>query len=151
MRIAVLSDIHGNRWALEAVLDDVRSRGIGHLVNLGDSLYGPLDPADTADVLLQLNIPTVRGNEDRMILPSPDESPGSPTLDYVRGQLEEKHLQWLQSLELTTIAFAELFLCHGTPQRDDEYRVKHYVRAGPDNHAYHGDTGIPLGPDKCVH
>ena len=39
---AVLSDIHGNRWVLEAVLDDIRRRGIRDLVNLGDCLYGPL-------------------------------------------------------------------------------------------------------------
>jgi predicted phosphodiesterase len=39
--VAVLSDIHGNRWALEAVLDDIRRRGIRDMFNLGDSLYGP--------------------------------------------------------------------------------------------------------------
>jgi hypothetical protein len=45
--LAVLADIHGNRWALEAVLADIRGRGIRAMVNLGDSLYGPLDPAGT--------------------------------------------------------------------------------------------------------
>jgi predicted phosphodiesterase len=49
--VAVLSDIHGNRWALEAVLDDISRRGIRDMVNLGDSLYGPLDPGGTAQIV----------------------------------------------------------------------------------------------------
>ena len=35
---AVLSDIHGNRWALEAVIEDIENKGIKNIVNLGDSL-----------------------------------------------------------------------------------------------------------------
>ncbi len=68
IQLAVISDIHGNRWALEAVLEDIERRGVRETVNLGDSLYGPLDPAGTAQILLQLNQPTVRGNEDRIIV-----------------------------------------------------------------------------------
>ncbi len=41
LRIAVLSDIHSNDYALEAVLTDVRKRGVDITVNLGDILYGP--------------------------------------------------------------------------------------------------------------
>ena len=48
MKLAILSDIHGNRWALEAVLDDLL-RTLGRRdINLGDSLWGVLDPAGTA-------------------------------------------------------------------------------------------------------
>jgi predicted phosphodiesterase len=39
VRVAVLSDIHGNRWALEAVVADALGRGAQHLLNLGDLLY----------------------------------------------------------------------------------------------------------------
>ena len=70
--IAVLADIHGNRWALEAVLEDIRRRGIREMVNLGDCLYGPLDPAGTARLLLELDMPAVRGNEDRILLDEPE-------------------------------------------------------------------------------
>ncbi len=47
--LAVISDIHGNVWALDAVLGDVARRGLHAVVNLGDSLAGPLAPAETAD------------------------------------------------------------------------------------------------------
>ena len=69
--VAVLSDIHGNRWALAAVLDDIGRRGITRLLNLGDSLYGPLDPAGTAALLLGLDCLSIRGNEDRILLDAP--------------------------------------------------------------------------------
>ncbi|WP_427982779.1 metallophosphoesterase family protein [Agarivorans sp.] len=42
MRIAVLSDIHSNVFALSAVLSDVSKRGVDVTVNLGDILYGPI-------------------------------------------------------------------------------------------------------------
>jgi hypothetical protein len=50
LRIAITSDIHGNKLVLEAVLNDIRSRGIIKILNLSDSLYGPLDPSGTADL-----------------------------------------------------------------------------------------------------
>jgi predicted phosphodiesterase len=119
--VAVLSDIHGNRWALEAVLDDVRRRGIRDMVNLGDSLYGPLDPAGTARILMELAIPSVRGNEDRIILEDPGRHAGSPSLPFVQASLKPDHIAWLEGLPLTACAFDDLFLCHGTPERDDDY------------------------------
>jgi predicted phosphodiesterase len=127
-RVGVLSDIHGNRWALEAVLEDVERRGLERLVNLGDSLYGPLDPAGTARTLLPLNLPTVRGNEDRLIVERDAEI--SPTLRYVRERLNPEQLHWLRSLEMTAVAYGELFLCHGSPRRDDEYLLVEVGAAG---------------------
>jgi hypothetical protein len=46
---------------LEAVLNDIKQREIKHIVNLGDCFYGPLDPGGTAQILVGLDIPTVRG------------------------------------------------------------------------------------------
>ena len=42
MRIAILSDVHGNIAALDAVLADVAGRGVDRIVNLSDILSGPL-------------------------------------------------------------------------------------------------------------
>ena len=44
MRIAIVTDIHGNLPALEAVVRDIGRRGVDAIVNLGDSLSGPLLP-----------------------------------------------------------------------------------------------------------
>ncbi len=123
-RIAAISDIHGNSWALEAVLEDIRNRGIDRIVNLGDCLYGPLDPAGTADLLLDLDAPTVSGNEDRIIFDPPGGPHESRTLEYVRNALSDAHLDWLRSLPPTLAASDEFLMFHGTPDRDDEYLLQ---------------------------
>lgn len=119
--IAVLADIHGNRWALEAVLEDARGRGIREWVSLGDCLYGPLDPAGTADRLMALDMPAVRGNEDRILLDDPARHPESPSLAFCRSELAPAHLRWLAALPFSAVHEAGLFLCHASPQADDAY------------------------------
>lgn len=121
---AVLSDIHGNRWALAAVLEDIRRRDIDSMINLGDCLYGPLDPAGTARILLDLDMPTVRGNEDRILLDEPSRHPDSPSLPFVQARLLPEHIRWLQALPVTLAFQEEFFLCHGTPERDNQYLVR---------------------------
>jgi len=127
--VAVISDVHGNRWALEAVLEDIELRGVRDILNLGDCVYGPLDPAGTADMLIGLDIPTVRGNEDRIIVEQEREE-DSTALRMVRERLLANHAQWPASLPLTTTAYDDFFLCHGTPQRDDEYLLWEVNPAG---------------------
>ena len=119
--IAVLADIHGNRWALEAVLEDARRRAIRELVNLGDCLYGPLDPAGTADRLMDLGMPTVRGNEDRILLDDPARHPDSPSLAFCRSELAPAHLRWLAQLPFSAVHEAGFFLCHASPPADAAY------------------------------
>jgi len=119
-RIAVLSDIHGNRLALESVLLDVTHKGIRNIVNLGDCLYGPLDPAGTAQLLMKLDFPTVRGNEDRIIVQPPSGQELSPTIVYTRDSLGHEALNWLENFSKTIVFHKNFFLCHGSPDRDDE-------------------------------
>ncbi len=71
MRIAILADIHGNSAALDAVLADIDRKGIIHILNLGDCLSGPLDPAGTADRLIARPFPTIAGNHDRWLIDRP--------------------------------------------------------------------------------
>jgi predicted phosphodiesterase len=119
---AILSDIHGNRWALEAVLEDVARRGISRIVNLGDIFFGPLDPGGTADVLRRaggFGWPTVRGNQDRAL----GEAAENPTLVFTLGELEPEDRSWASGLPLT-LQLEDLYLCHGTPERDDHTLVE---------------------------
>lgn len=122
--LAVLSDIHGNRWALEAVLRDIERCGIERVVNLGDSLYGPLDIVGTAQILMEREMPTVRGNEDRILIESSEVEQLAPSLGYVRDRLDREHIDWLGGLEMTARAYGSFFLCHGTPEKDDEYLLQ---------------------------
>ncbi|HMB89809.1 MAG TPA: metallophosphoesterase family protein [Rhodothermales bacterium] len=51
--IAILADVHGNRWALDASMVDIQQRGITQIINLGDTVHGPRDPAGTAERAIQ--------------------------------------------------------------------------------------------------
>ncbi len=128
--IAVLADIHGNRWALEAVLGDARGRGIREWVNLGDCFYGPLDPAGTADRLMGLDMPTVRGNEDRLLLDDPVRHPDSPSLAFCRSELGPAQRRWLGELPFSAVHEAGFFLCHASPQADDAYLLWEVAAGG---------------------
>jgi predicted phosphodiesterase len=128
--LAVLSDIHGNRWALEAVLADIRRRGIRAMVNLGDSLYGPLDPAGTAQKLIELAIPTVRGNEDRIILDEAELHTDAPSLPFVQASLKMEHFHWLRHLPFADRVFDDFFICHGSPEKDDDYLLRQVTARG---------------------
>jgi predicted phosphodiesterase len=109
--IAVLSDIHGNSWALEAVLRDIDRRGIQRIINLGDHLTGPLDPGGTADILLARAMLSICGNDDRVLF-APQETL-SPSQRYTRDQLGERQMEWLRALPDTAIVSDDIFACHG--------------------------------------
>lgn len=68
MRLAVISDIHGNAVALEAVLVDLASAGAEQVVCLGDAIQGGPQPAAVAARLRQLACPVVMGNADAWLL-----------------------------------------------------------------------------------
>ena len=52
------------------------------------------------------------------------------TLSYVRRNLNSEQMHWLSELESTRVALGVLFMCHGTPQRDDDYLLQKVTEAG---------------------
>ena len=124
---AILTDIHGNTLALEAVLKDASERGIRHYLNLGDIFYGPLDPKGTWDILRSHPMPTILGNQDRILLEAGPDA--SSHILAVRDAIGEEGLHWLGSLP-TTLALGNAFLCHGTPH-DDPEKLKCLVTVHP--------------------
>ena len=123
MRLAVISDIHGNISALEAVLDDIARRGVQTIVNLGDCLSGPFDARATADRLLSLDLLTVRGNHDRMLFDRPRDRQGLWE-SWIIDDLDDVHLNWIRSLPLVA-RLEDVFLCHATPDSDEENWLDH--------------------------
>jgi putative phosphoesterase len=117
MRIAVLSDIHGNLLALEAVVRHLRSRAVDSVVNLGDSLSGPLLPRETAQFLMAQGWTTIAGNHERQVLTL---GPGTwgPSDAYTYAQLSSRELDWLASQPPTRFFSPDVLLCHGTPDSD---------------------------------
>lgn len=121
MRLAVIADVHGNTWALDAVLDDIRQRGVDLTFNLGDSVWGSLDPLGAFERLA--GIPSIVGNQDRIAVTPPPEVRGSADYEFVTSEIGGAGIAWLAGREPTAF-FDEVFCCHGTPRSDEAYLLE---------------------------
>lgn len=118
MRLAVISDIHGNSAALDAVLADISRLKADKILNLGDSLSGPLDPVGTAERLIPAGFTTIMGNHDRWLIDRPFED--QPLWEkWTTPHLEASHLEWIASLPPLAVV-EDVLLSHGTPASDTE-------------------------------
>ena len=120
MRIALVSDIHGNLPALQAVLEDIAARGVDRIVNLGDSLSGPLLPAETAQFLMQQDWLQLSGNHERQLLEF-EPGKGSESDRYALSKMTPDMLAWLKSLPPDARIDGCVLVCHGTPTSDLQY------------------------------
>ena len=126
MKIAAISDIHGNLPALDAVLADIAARGADLIVNLGDILSGPLWAAATADRLMPLQLPTIAGNHERQLL-TQTRAQMSASDAHTDAELLAHHRAWLASLPATRALNDEVYCCHGTPASDLSYFLETIV------------------------
>jgi predicted phosphodiesterase len=129
MRLAVISDIHGNLPALEAVLADIRNRGADLTVNLGDCVTSPLWPRETFEVLQSLALPTVRGNHDRWIVELP-EAELTPAGLFARAALKAEQRQALHSLPPHLKLTDGILAVHGIPGDDSTCLLEEILQDG---------------------
>lgn len=128
MRIAVISDIHGNHVALEAVLADIRHRGADAIYCLGDVAYKGPEPAACLDRIRELAIPTVYGNTERWLLDAPFDVAASPrhreVLPWCRERLGPERLDWIRRLPFSLtvdLGGQAAVLVHGSPRSENEF------------------------------
>jgi predicted phosphodiesterase len=120
VKIAVVSDIHGNLLALEAVMADIAGQSVDATINLGDILSGPLWIEETADCLMTLGWPTIRGNHERQVLTLPRDRMGAAD-GHAADRLNDAQRRWLAALPASLQFSDEVFCCHGTPTSDLVY------------------------------
>lgn len=127
MRVAAISDIHGNLPALEAVLLEVEDEKPDLLVFCGDVASGPL-PAETTAFLKTLpRARFVRGNADRGLVDEfdgkpPEPMPG-PFAEWCAKQISREQRDFLASFEETVLVdhvdgIGRVLFCHATPHSD---------------------------------
>jgi putative phosphoesterase len=126
MRVAVISDIHGNVRALEAVLADIPRRTPDLTVNLGDCVTSPLWPRETFELLETISLPTVRGNHDR-VLAEPGDAWRIPSVAFTREALTERQRATLGALPATVAVTDRVLAVHGTPASDTTYLLEDKV------------------------
>jgi len=124
MRILILSDIHSNATALDAVLETAKDRW-DKSVCLGDVVgYGP-DPNYVSERLRQLGTKTIRGNHDKAVtglMATEDFNPvAKAAVDWTRAELKPEHMTWLTELPKGPLESDGIVLIHGALQDEDEY------------------------------
>lgn len=171
MKIAVISDIHGNKLALDNVLDDIKQRGANKIFCLGDIAMGGYDPCYTINKLFELkkelkdDFKIIQGNTDKLIVDFSEnlfnemnvKNPlmaGALNLDVkVISDNEKKLLNNLKKEEIVDIKGIKIHLVHGSPRRQDENifpdmeieKVEEMVEKSPAEIILCGHTHIPCG------
>lgn len=129
LTLAILSDIHANLAALEAVLAHIDASGADHALCLGDVIgYGP-DPEACARLLMERNMDTVMGNHDQVLLGYQFLSWFNPQardmLLKTRSMLTDETIGWLTSRPHSMVRHGARFV-HGCPP--DSVRTYIYKR-----------------------
>lgn len=138
MALALLSDIHGNLPALEAVLNKVDAAGISDIICLGDTAGYYSNINACIDLLKERNIPSLMGNHDYYIAsgtPCDRSNSANHCLDYQRGVLRPDNLSWLQNLPRTRLHRGVKFVHAGWQDHLEEYIV-------PSDEYFHDLNGL---------
>lgn len=120
--VAVISDVHGNLPALEAVITDISRRGISTVLNLGDHVSGPLWPYETAALLMRQPWTQISGNHERQLLEDPATQLASDR--YAFERLSRDQMAWVAARPATAMHGDEVMLSHGTPTDDNVYLLE---------------------------
>ena len=100
MRLAVISDIHGNLEAFKEVLADIDQSRVDGIVSLGDNVgYGP-DPEEVVHLIRERNIPSVMGNHELAVA---DER----YLDWMNPSARKSLVRTKQLLSSETVSYID--------------------------------------------
>lgn len=141
MRIAVVSDIHGNALALDALLADLSGERIEHGVCLGDAIQGGAQPAAVVARLRELAWPVVMGNADAWLLSGVETGAEGPpsayqlaVRDWSLAQLSVDDRAFIAAFR-PTVEFdlpggTPLLCAHGSPKSFDDIILPEMGDAG---------------------
>ena len=122
-RFAVVSDIHGNLPALEAVLADAANHRVEGVINLGDNLSGPLWPAETAHFMMKQDWLNVQGNHDWNLLYRDPAQLSLSDMNAYRA-LDEEIKAWLVTLPARLEPSQGILAFHGIPAIQNAYLLE---------------------------
>jgi diadenosine tetraphosphatase ApaH/serine/threonine PP2A family protein phosphatase len=126
MRALVISDIHGNLQALEAVLAAVGA--VDQVWNLGDTVGYGANPNEVIDIMRSVATVNVRGNHDRVCCGLTSSQGFNPVAaeaaNWTHHMLTPENLHWLREMPKGPVAATARAMCaHGSPLHEDHYIV----------------------------
>ena len=165
MRIAVVSDIHANLTALDAVIADLQTVGADLVVHGGDLVGGGPRPAEVIDRIRDLNWPGVFGNTDEMIWNPAvldEKLPGdrfqalrhtlrSYTIPHALTAIGDDRLAWLRVMPLRWSDY-DLTVIHAGPDSPWQFvpasvtdeQLTHVFGALPTSRVVYGHIHVPF-------
>ncbi|HVO98146.1 MAG TPA: metallophosphoesterase family protein [Bryobacteraceae bacterium] len=157
MRIAVVSDIHGNLTAFEAVLEDLRETAPDLIFHGGDLAHAGSSPSEIVDRIRDLKWSGVLGNTDEMLfrpesltefgLPEPLSSAIAKMAAWTVESLGEERLNWLSELPWRQI-HAPMALVHASPK--DLWRAP-MPDASEEKFEVYAELGQPVAVYAHIH
>lgn len=161
-RIAIVSDIHGNRTAFEAVVDDLRETSPDLILHGGDLAHGGASPAEIVDRVRELGWQGVMGNVDEMMF-APEAltafAARSPQLAglfkvieemaaWTREALGEERIAWLSPLPRVLIE-SPIALVHASP--DSAWQAPGADAGDAELKSAYGPLGEPVAVYGHIH
>ncbi len=128
MRVAVVSDIHGNLTGLDACLADLHAQGGADvIIAAGDLCLDGPKPKKVLQRLEEIGAEAIKGNTDRYLSSKGSEKYEEiedQQIEWTRKDLGEKYVEWLRDLPFSIRigdGDNELLVCHANPSNDDEH------------------------------
>lgn len=132
MKIAFISDIHANIFALKKVIEDIEKQNIKEIICLGDVVGAFIYPNKVIDLIRKKEILTIQGEFDEIIaddyfgikIPEDLDVNSKTTIHWTKKIISDNNREWLQNLpqkHYLNINNTEILLVHGSPKTNTEY------------------------------
>jgi len=153
MKIAIISDLHSNLAALNAVLESIEAEGVEQIICGGDLVGYNAEPCQVINTVRQLGIPCVMGNHDAAVAglfdPENFNAPARAAVEWTIQQLDEDSLAFLR--ELPYVRQVESFtIVHGTLNKPEQfgyifnaYEAEEHFQHQRDTICFIGHSHIP--------
>jgi putative phosphoesterase len=169
MKIAVISDIHGNMEALNAVVADIEKENCQKILILGDLAMAGPEPDETIDfiktLINQKDVEIIQGNTDEMIVKAtglpddvytPPSSVMADALKYAQEVISDENKDFLSQLppqKSLKIGETSILMVHGSPRKNNEdilpakpiETIKPMIEGIEEDIIFCGHTHLPAG------
>ncbi len=127
-KIALITDIHGNKYALESVLEDIKRQNVDEIICLGDTIsIGPYSK-ECIDMLIDNNIKSVLGNHELYLLKGTDIEPSIEGAEkehykWIKDNLTDKEINYIKNCPL----YYEINISYDDPKFNKKFILCHYL------------------------